>query len=247
VPTLASAYGVKLVADGVLRRSLTAVCVAAVLIAVARKLTWLLGGLHVSLSMKRQEKASLRIREDTIATWKAEGLHMLSSLLFSVGYIEAIALVLRRALAGYATAGDVLLAISLATQMQGTIVEAVAWGGYMGEVLRAAMRFIWLEDYAIQARSMVAEPLPVPDHLTAGIALDHVSFRYPETDRLILDDVSLFRPGVGSIIDWPGATIPLLTACSPDAILVSTASGLGNLVRGTKLRRQEVQPCLGLR
>jgi hypothetical protein len=117
----------------------------------------------------------------------------------------------------------------------------------MGEVLRAAMRFIWLEDYAIQARSMVAEPLPVPDHLTAGIALDHVSFRYPETDRLILDDVSLFRPGVGSIIDWPGATIPLLTACSPDAILVSTASGLGNLVRGTKLRRQEVQPCLGLR
>ena len=157
--------------------------VAAVLFAVARELTWLLGGLHVSRSMKRQEKASLRIREDTIATWKAEGLHMLSSLLFSVGYIGAITLVLRRALAGYATAGDVLLAISLAIQMQGTIVEAVAWGGYMGEVLRAAMRFIWLEDYALQARSMVAEPLPVPDHLTAGIALDHVSFRYPETDR----------------------------------------------------------------
>ncbi len=55
------------------------------------------------------------------------------------------------------------------------------------------------------------------------------------------------RPSVGGIIDWPGATIPLLTTFIPDAILVSTASWAGNLVRGAKLRRQEVQPCLGLR
>lgn len=330
---LASAYGVKLVADGVLRRSLAAVFVAAVLIAVARELTWLLDGVRLSLSVKIQEKASqllnahlvaltasiptiehherpdylkdldllrqqgqllgaltnmtvinfrtavamiggaillsrlhpallllplcglgalwtgwmatkiyetareanaerwrlcehlrglatsagpakelrvfglqdelirryhtaasLRIRADTIATWKAEGLQTLSSLLFGVGYIGAIALVLRQALAGDATAGDVLLAISLAAQMQGTIAEAVVWGNYMGEVLRAARRFLWLEDYAWQARPVVAEPMPVPDRLTSGIALDHVSFRYPETDQLILDDVSLVLP-----------------------------------------------------
>src|SRR5438093_10002651 len=55
------------------------------------------------------------------------------------------------------------------------------------------------------------------------------------------------RPGVGGIISWSGATIPLLTACIPDAILVATASWPGNLIRGTKLRRQEVQPCPGLR
>src|SRR5213594_3215795 len=55
------------------------------------------------------------------------------------------------------------------------------------------------------------------------------------------------RPGVGGIIGWPGATIPLLTACIPDAILVSTASWPGNLIRGTQLRQQEVQPCPGLR
>src|SRR5437868_9564775 len=34
----------------------------------------------------------------------------------------------------------------------------------------------------------------VPDRLTSGIVLDHVSFRYPDTDRLILDDVSLMLP-----------------------------------------------------
>jgi hypothetical protein len=59
----------------------------------------------------------------------------------------------------------------------------------------------------------------------------------------------LHKPGlgVGGIIGWPGATIPLLTACIPDAILVSIASWPGNLIRGTKLRRQEIQPCPGLR
>jgi hypothetical protein len=55
------------------------------------------------------------------------------------------------------------------------------------------------------------------------------------------------RPGVGGIIGWPGATIPLLTACITDAILVSTASWPGNPIRATKLRRQEVQLCPGLR
>jgi len=55
------------------------------------------------------------------------------------------------------------------------------------------------------------------------------------------------RPGVGGIIGWPGAIIPLLTVFIPDVILVSTVSWPGNLVRGAKLRRQEVQPCPGLR
>ena len=55
------------------------------------------------------------------------------------------------------------------------------------------------------------------------------------------------RPGVGGIIGWPGATIPLLTACIPDVILVWPASWPGNLARGTKLKRQEGQPCPGLR
>src|SRR5262245_48520444 len=55
------------------------------------------------------------------------------------------------------------------------------------------------------------------------------------------------RLDIGGIIGWPGATIPLLTAFIPDAILVSTASWPENLIRSTKLRRQEVQPCPGLR
>jgi len=48
------------------------------------------------------------------------------------------------------------------------------------------------------------------------------------------------HPGVGGIIGWPRASILLLTVFIPDAILVATASWPGNLIRGTKLRQQEV-------
>ena len=40
---------------------------------------------------------------------------------------------------------------------------------------------------------------PAPDRLTRGIRLDHVSFAYPGTDRLVLDDVSLDLPA-GAVV-----------------------------------------------
>ena len=44
---------------------------------------------------------------------------------------------------------------------------------------------------------------PVPDRLHDGIRLDHVSFRYPETDRLVLEDVNLDL-AAGSVVALVG-------------------------------------------
>src|SRR5207249_2434990 len=41
--------------------------------------------------------------------------------------------------------------------------------------------------------------LPVPAHLTRGIRFDHVSFAYPGTERLVLDDVNLELPA-GTVV-----------------------------------------------
>src|SRR5258706_3604789 len=58
-------------------------------------------------------------------------------------------------------------------------------------------RLAWLEDYAA---SLVAHAdLPVPLELHEGIRLDHVSFAYPGTDRLVLQDVSLALPA-GAVV-----------------------------------------------
>src|SRR3954453_4194582 len=40
------------------------------------------------------------------------------------------------------------------------------------------------------------DPLPVPEPIREGIVLDHVSFRYPGTEKWVLEDISFtIRPG----------------------------------------------------
>jgi ATP-binding cassette, subfamily B, bacterial len=90
-------------------------------------------------------------RETDRAAWKGTALAVLGSLLFAAGYIGAIALVLVRAVAGHATAGDVVLAISLAAQLDGDVAAIVAMGNYLGRTSRAAKRYLWLLDYARRA------------------------------------------------------------------------------------------------
>jgi ATP-binding cassette subfamily B protein len=60
-----------------------------------------------------------------------------------------------------------------------------------------AQRLAWLEDYA--AAIAAAADQPVPSRLTRGIRFDHVSFAYPGTDRLVLDDVNLMLPA-GAVV-----------------------------------------------
>src|SRR5207244_11254258 len=55
----------------------------------------------------------------------------------------------------------------------------------------------WLEDYAA---SLVAHAdLPVPTRLSRGLRFDHVSFAYPGTSRLVLEDVTLDLPA-GAVV-----------------------------------------------
>ena len=52
----------------------------------------------------------------------------------------------------------------------------------------------WLEDYA--ARMLEGADTPVPASLGGGIRFEHVSFAYPGTQKLVLDDVNLaIAPG----------------------------------------------------
>ena len=53
----------------------------------------------------------------------------------------------------------------------------------------AAQRLVWLEDYAAQHRDRADSRCPTASR--DGIRLEHVSFRYPGTDKVVLDDVDL--------------------------------------------------------
>jgi ATP-binding cassette subfamily B protein len=60
-----------------------------------------------------------------------------------------------------------------------------------------ARRLAWLEDYA--ASITATADAPVPATVRHGIRFDHVSFSYPGTPRVVLDDVSLTLPA-GTVV-----------------------------------------------
>ena len=114
---------------------------------------------------------------------------------FGAAYVACIVFV---ASAGDASAGDVLLVLAAGSRLSMYVGQAVEQANFLrGFWLDASRRLAWLEDYAAAARERA--DAAVPTRLTDGIHFEHVSFRYPATDRLVLDDVDLTLPR-GSVV-----------------------------------------------
>jgi len=130
-------------------------------------------------------------------------LEAAGDLLFLAGFAGAVALMLSRARRGQATAGEVVMAAYLAQQVRSGVVEPIRLAGYLGEMLRAAGRMLWLQDYAREMGRARSGTRPAPGRLDDGIVFDRVSFRYPGTDRWALRDVSLRIPA-GAVVALVG-------------------------------------------
>ena len=124
-------------------------------------------------------------------TLKATLVVSLGWLVFAVGFVGAIAFVVAEAAAGRSTVGDVVLALTLAGQVNGSAANMAGAVGWATRSLGVAGRYVWLTEYAERAARRVMEPAPVPERLARGISLDGVSFTYPGTERLVLDEITL--------------------------------------------------------
>jgi ATP-binding cassette subfamily B protein len=124
------------------------------------------------------------------AAWYALGWAV-----FGAAYVGAVVLVVS---ARAASPGDVLLVLAAGSRLSAYIGATVGEIGFLrGIWLEGSKRLAWLEDYAA---SLVEDAdAPVPERLAEGIRFEHVSFAYPGTDRLVLDDVSL-RLSPGSVV-----------------------------------------------
>ncbi|MEJ2088485.1 MAG: ABC transporter ATP-binding protein [Gammaproteobacteria bacterium] len=121
------------------------------------------------------------------ARWQSAAWHTLGWAVFAAGYIGAIVFT---AWGIRASPGEVLLVLAAGSRLSAYIGATVGEIGFLrGIWMDGSIRMAWLEDYAErQTRDADAE---VPDELTDGIRLEHVSFAYPGTDRKVLDDVNL--------------------------------------------------------
>jgi ATP-binding cassette subfamily B protein len=97
-----------------------------------------------------------------------------------------------------APASSVLLVLAAGARLSAYIGATVGELGFLtGFWMYGAIRLAWLEDYAAAVAASADQS--VPARLTKGIRFDHVSFAYPGTDRVVLDDVSLMLPA-GTVV-----------------------------------------------
>jgi len=75
----------------------------------------------------------------------------------------------------------------------------VFMSGWLFGQIKTAGRVVWLMDYATSSRPVPSEPADVPLTLRKGIALEHVTFRYPDTDADVLSDVNVHIPAGSTV------------------------------------------------
>jgi ATP-binding cassette, subfamily B, bacterial len=117
--------------------------------------------------------------------WAVFGLAYVGAIVFVSSYLRA-------------PASAVLLVLAAGARLSGYIGATVGEIGFLrGFWMDGSRRLAWLEDYA--ASVAAAGDLQVPQALHGGIRFDHVSFAYPGTSRVVLDDVSLLLPA-GAVV-----------------------------------------------
>lgn len=127
----------------------------------------------------------------------------LSWAIFAVTYVAAVIFVSSGL---KASAGSVLLVLAAGARLSAYIGATVGEIGFLrGFWLDGSRRLAWLEDYAASLEKDADVPAPLS--IKQGIDFENVSFAYPGTERLVLQDVSLhLEPGsVVAIVGENGA------------------------------------------
>jgi ATP-binding cassette subfamily B protein len=133
-------------------------------------------------------------RADLAATW----IRALGQLVFALAYVGAVLLVLRDAIGGRRSVGDVVLVVTLAAQVNLQVTAAVA---VLQDLQRMASVYRRLDRY--RAGTAVAEPpgaeVAEPARLRDGIVFEGVDFAYPDQAALALRSVDLVLPAGSTV------------------------------------------------
>ena len=133
------------------------------------------------------------------ARWGSAAWHAAAWLVFGGAYVGAIAFVS----AGMgAPVAQVLLVLAAGARLSAYVGATVGEIGFLrGIWMDGSRRLAWLEDYA--AATVATADRTAPAVLHDGIRLERLSFAYPGTSRLVLDDVSLTLPA-GAVVALVG-------------------------------------------
>ncbi|MGX7672913.1 ABC transporter ATP-binding protein [Plantactinospora sp. DSM 117369] len=146
-----------------------------------------------------QDATGRLCRSQTVASL----VRMLGQSAFAAGYIVAVLVILRDAVAGRRSAGDVILVIAIAAQVNQQVAAAV---GVLQDLQRLRSVYQRLDEVHELVRADEPAPArspgtldPPPDRLRDGIRLVGVALRYPSADRTVLADLDLHLPAGSTV------------------------------------------------
>ncbi|HVF32103.1 MAG TPA: ABC transporter ATP-binding protein [Acidimicrobiales bacterium] len=154
-----------------------------------------IGRVQERLVEGRRASWDARFRPIVRARWTSAAIQCVTWAVFGAGYVGGIVFV--SSVLGR-PAGAVLLVLAAGSRLSAYIGQTVQEADFLrGFWLDASQRLAWLEDYA--AASLASADAVAPERLHDGIRFEHVSFRYPATDRFVLEDVDLLLPA-GAVV-----------------------------------------------
>jgi ATP-binding cassette subfamily B protein len=162
-----------------------------------------LTGMGETLARERRETWERGHRPIAAVRWASMSWHTLAWAIFASGYVGSVIFVS----AGlHASVGAVLLVLAAGARLSAYVGATVGELGFLrGFWVYGARRLAWLEDYSASHRSIAN--VTAPERLASGIRFDHVSFAYPGTTKLVVDDIDVeLRAGsVVAIVGENGA------------------------------------------
>ncbi len=156
-----------------------------------------------SLIAQRRAAWEFWFKRVAAARLGSAGWQTLSWTIFAAAYVAAVVFV---SVMLKASPGAVLLVLAAGARLSAYIGATVGEIGFLrGFWLDGSRRLAWLEDYAASLERGADKN--APDEIRQGIDFEHVSFAYPGTERLVLDDLNLhLEPGsVVAIVGENGA------------------------------------------
>jgi ATP-binding cassette subfamily B protein len=157
------------------------------------------------LSDELRSRQGVAWHEATGILWSGElragVLRVAGQLAFAAAYIAGTLLVVREAVAGRRSVGDVVLAITLASQVNGQVTGAVALLQQLQRTARTMADIRWIK--ALIAQQAPAPPdAELPERIELGIDIHGLDFAYPGTEAAVLEGVELHLP--------PGSTVAIV-------------------------------------
>ncbi|CAM5587419.1 ABC transporter ATP-binding protein/permease (plasmid) [Streptomyces viridifaciens] len=138
------------------------------------------------------DSTSVRVRGEFYSAL----LNLCGFLIFTAGFLAALAYAVEDALNGHGSAGGVILVITLAGRLQGQVGHGVWLIGKLMKSVLVADRYLWLRDLRSAGTD---KGHPAPKRIERGIRLRDVDFRYPGTTEYVLKQVNLELPA-GSVV-----------------------------------------------